>query len=778
MAQTRDRLGLTRVPSAATAELSSLSRRPSSGSLSPAVTRRNDRVARLNSSLQMGGAARVGSTASRSKSSAASAPDPVAWREGRRTTEQGEFFLGNITAVEGLLQGVLRGVRMEQNGDDDAEGDQTQDEAARRRLEAERMRAWRKEKQARDPKRKLEQKLENSREFKARPPPGSKKIPMMNVTVSNEASTDQVSLVNVPVLQNLCIGMGEAAPNVSKLMAIQSRSERQKMLFEEVAAKKAIRVASSAGDEEEFRLETVAEQIHKVRSQREVHQFDSMLRKLSCMRGSPSDSMLERFEVLAKKVSQRTDWLDIVYHIGEDKASRHDAFMSSTSLQHTESFGLTRELVAAISVARLPRLAIADEERRQRELLAALGGGGSSKEIRRALVLKRWRAIRGVTRTLTVYFAHMRRRKAAEVIKHFIGLLDFTTVMVQKMRYGITRVNHKIIFVQQRFKGYLTNRQQRLNELTMRWELVEDGYLQHYFANLQRKEEQDDERRSSKAQPKAVPRPGQEKKGDELKSKFYYDWRLYRMPETERAEVLARYYMVKLWQQSHNDRIQLLPEPLTVEQREVRNNCDLLGILPESKIDSRKFWYAPEAALVDMIAECARSHRNVFPWKDHPANKDPQHGNPLAQRLFLKDGCSHDLAVLTVSAAGGKLAAMGLTGASPEEATLRTSTKQVQSIELPKHGKRVDMDDVFDRFTPGWHSDEGGEIDIEAVAGEYAEGSQTDEASSVHYGGAQSVEFRGLTQLSPQLTHGELQAAKHHLSRRVVNAAPRETDPV
>jgi hypothetical protein len=135
-------------------------------------------------------------------------------------------FNEEVVAMESQIAHLGKNLHM--NGGlskEDAEAKALEErEAEKRRRDAELRKARLKEKAARDPKRKIQLKLENRRRFDMDSVDQSG-IPTTSVTFQTHAGCEKMQLVDVKALRSKCKGLSEGIHSVPKLVELQQRKE-------------------------------------------------------------------------------------------------------------------------------------------------------------------------------------------------------------------------------------------------------------------------------------------------------------------------------------------------------------------------------------------------------------------------------------------------------------------------------------------------------------------------------------------------------------------------
>eukprot|EP00927_Polykrikos_kofoidii_P076614 TRINITY_DN73680_c0_g1_i1.p1 TRINITY_DN73680_c0_g1~~TRINITY_DN73680_c0_g1_i1.p1 ORF type:complete len:318 (-),score=54.83 TRINITY_DN73680_c0_g1_i1:347-1300(-) len=139
---------------------------------------------------------------------------------------QARAFQEGARAVDDLLQGIARSSRLDHIGSREEERRQLEQEEARRQAEADMRRARRREREARDPHRKVALKLENRRRFDAAERASTADhVPLCKVDFVGPRGPETVDLVDVGQLRSRCQQLNEGA-SVRSLMELSRRRDR------------------------------------------------------------------------------------------------------------------------------------------------------------------------------------------------------------------------------------------------------------------------------------------------------------------------------------------------------------------------------------------------------------------------------------------------------------------------------------------------------------------------------------------------------------------------
>eukprot|EP00929_Paragymnodinium_shiwhaense_P119622 TRINITY_DN91522_c0_g1_i1.p1 TRINITY_DN91522_c0_g1~~TRINITY_DN91522_c0_g1_i1.p1 ORF type:complete len:777 (-),score=166.78 TRINITY_DN91522_c0_g1_i1:264-2594(-) len=670
--------------------------------VAPVSTRHNERVARL-ATLELRAGNVQGSPTSRGAASPQAASSPISPALALDPGFRLEDFAGEAESVEQEVKDMLHKIRLEhllEAGNRSPEAGTEEDLAMQRQLQMQRLREMKKKRNAKDPRLKVESRLQHAHEFGA--PPGSQAaLPMVRIQATGFKGKEAIDLVDVSVLRSRCKGMSQGETGIHKMLETMSKEDRMRAALNYSRSS-----ADSAADSNPYSLLerpekgiSLTERHQRAYFQHKAAKFDGMLRKLSCMRGSASECSLERFEALAKSVLKTVDVNDVVNKIGSYGASRSQPLVERMALLPDRSFELGKELAAAVAVSRVPRAIEAQEYRELQALLSTEGRGAKGKsaaeqERKRLRIRKLMRAFRGVSRSLTVYFRHMKLTNMVDGIRQFLQGLASIGKKVQ-IKKGCQALVTTVCVMQRHARRYLFWRKRRIREMENRWKMVEDAYLEEHFkhvlAELQKQEEAQKNRQKARG-----------RNGSNLGPTTAIDWKRFRLPEEERQEIISRLFTVGIWKYvGAHDKLQT--SAIVSEPSQAPMALNLLDVLADEEQDPMKFWQLSETAILENIAIAARALRGSDILCEHPANKEPSPSNPIGELSERVQRCSPELAMLTASAEMGTssvAAALAMQQLHAERAASKKDSEQHgygqfagEEVELPGpefHGWGID----------------------------------------------------------------------------------------
>jgi len=348
---------------------------------------------------------------------------------------------------------------------------------------------------------------------------------------------------------------------------------------------------------------------------------------------------------------------------------------------------------------------------------------------------------------LIVYRSVVRRNLSAELVKGVVQQLGEWA----RMRTALTRLINSVKVLQRTCRAFAVTKRKRCALIEKDWQRVEDHHLQAYFSlsGLAKKTESDPKGEKGGAQAAAKRKSKQKEayqsnsaKQKEDKKKLMeantsdasgeVGWRCYRIPVKHRRETISRYYMAMLRKQVRNQGnfLQTVKVAVTAERELISflrafgaNDDAIKDLKPSiaedsSTVKQQAFWQVSEETVVQLIAVAAQGLVGVEPFKFHPANLDSPDGTPAARvgrrtqnamqvllgekpipvgRLAKKaePGRGRQTASNTSSAQGGEAG-----GGGKNQENAKGGDEQGAAGAKAKAAKRVDVEQVFDRFTP------------------------------------------------------------------------------
>jgi len=364
-----------------------------------------------------------------------------------------------------------------------------------------------------------------------------------------------------------------------------------------------------------------------------------------------------------------------------------------------------------------------------------------------------WVCLRGFTRFLTVYFAHLRRLNSADTVKNFVLQLGEWS----RMRSAMRRMLHSVTFLQQVSRGFFSIRSKRCEGMHREWQRVEDSYLQAFFKlyafrcmeeRVQKHEDGDGSyttptghrvvRQKTRKLTESLTKFGREE-SDSLVGNAV-DWKCMRIPSLLRKVIINRYYMVELARyirrkdsiaqtmrrskEDKRDKQQLLQCFGQAMEFEALGGDMATMALGELNPVMPEFWHLREETAWEMICMAAHHLRDDTDqlwhqkplFRSHPGNKTnslPEHEYDKFCRPARKLEFENKLAISTElegcplsraevfrqaerHALGQRIASRNSTAAST--AAKARAPSIVNFAGDASHS--VDLDDVWRDFTP------------------------------------------------------------------------------
>lgn len=631
-------------------------------------------------------------------------------------------------------------------------------EAFKREHEAALRKARQKEKAARDPHRKIEIRLENKRRFEMDKLDNAG-IPVTRIDFQGQAGREQYSLVDVRALRCKCQGLLEGVRTVPELVELQQQKEK--------AARNHNMSASATGSTMSnmpvFSLPSTysddsclpsqmswEDKSEKARMYRQCLLSEHVVYKLNLMKNPPEriPHSFDVFEYCAPDT--RGDWelseLGTIRRKGEvsiDSATVGGALEDTNVGKHRSN---------------------GDDSARAAKRKAQLGNAlhkatafkakkeAPEKKVSNTVLLRvkhLWRCFRGVVRSLTVYFAHMRRIRSAEKLRKFVRQLGEWSRIKTAIRKLVATVN----ILQRTCKHFLTTKGKRCELMQREFQKAEDIYLQSFFrlyahrALEEHYQKEEDANTWVGSSGKHIFRSPHKKRTHKMtheeSNQFVdqtFDWKSYRIPVNVRKSLISRYYLFELSKHLRGREDLLWTVNHTVQfQKDLLKTMEYFGVgenakhkqwsyptLTGKELMMPEFWHLTEDMVIDLVCMAAESlgtskDPNHAKFKEHPANKSdklmedeydkfcrPLRPLPNETRAALAVGLEHrmvtrqdlvkaevNLAVKRASIASAKEVAH----AAGRRRSISDLNSPEQSVTIVDETP-VDLDDVCRDFTP------------------------------------------------------------------------------
>jgi len=669
-------------------------------------------------------------------------------------------FKTEASELERTLEEMQKGLLMHHLHADEDEAEvraRQKREALKREQEAALRKAREKEKAARDPHRKIEIRLENKRRFEL------DKLDKMGIPVTfvdfNGGSTgrEQYSLVDVRALKCKCQGLLEGCRTVPELVELQQKKDKAARDHATMS------VPGSTMSLPYFNLASTMfsndscwsqmsweDRSEKARVHRQCLFAEQVVYKLNMMRSPPPERIPHSFDVFEYCAPDtRGDW-----EFTEFSTIRKNP-VSSDSGSHGELIG---EALSGILTtgktkqgghgnARMgKRRAIGSVAKRATIFKTKKGAPESAVSDTVLLRVKHlWRCFRGVVRTLTVYYAHMKRIRYAEMLRRFVRQLGEWS----RVKGAIKKMIATVITLQRTCKGFLTTKGKRCEMMQREFQKAEDNYLQTYFrlyAHRALEEHyQKEEDMNSWVSPTGkrvytgIHKKRAHKMTHEETNEFVdqtFDWKAYRIPGNIRKALINRYYLFELSKHLRSRQALMWTVRHTVEfQKEMLQTMKFFGVGEDTKhkqwtapilsgkeLQMTEFWHLTEDIVIDLVCMAAESlltskDPSHARFKEHPANKSdkllddeydrfcrPPRPLPNETRAALAVGLEHRMVTRQdLVRAEVNLAVKRASIASREAAAGRRrsiSDCSPEPIVTIVEERPVDLDDVCRDFTP------------------------------------------------------------------------------
>lgn len=421
-----------------------------------------------------------------------------------------EVIAEDFRNVEHQIEEYYKSVRLEhlESGAQD-ERRRAERERERRLLEEAARRARMKEKEARDPKRKIKMRLENKRAGFQSDTPGPC-VPMYRVDVKTAAgASEHVSLVDVHMLRSMARGLeaGDGVDELLKKVKAQDREERRR---------------ASSSPASQSRSTTFGVKSHGARRERALAQKEEifvteLFRKMSLMRGNgganlPFRFMLEEADGLrtydsehdSEDVSQR-----MKLRLGPPAALMPIA-MKSEVYGAYERDETRKSLMGRAICARVQEVEKGASQGRKskfkrssalQQLVGAFGGQveaaeddlsamheeeeelsriEAAKKAASARSRRRWAVVRASSMLVLLLLRLRRASTSALVIVSFLHQLGSWARIKTSMRRLATGVK----LIQREGRSYVSLKRRRCDIMEIKWQDIEDRELQAAFKAL------------------------------------------------------------------------------------------------------------------------------------------------------------------------------------------------------------------------------------------------------------------------------------------------------
>jgi len=468
------------------------------------------------------------------------------------------------------------------------------DEAEERRqqLEEQRRALFQERQKARDPYRRVENRLSDARNYPledigagvAAGAGGSQKgstgnlgsVPMTVVDIASASGNTQCPVVDVKKLQSLSKTLGKGM-TVKDMVAMAPSPEVT------IHSRKRLPKLASVPTTPQERKDALIEHVNRVRCQRQVCHMGRSLTRLNRMRGPTSDDALKDFSSI-----------------------------TSSTFEAALRGGVASEFIRVW----LDELGVVEE-------LDTLRASQRMRKPARHL-----RLFRGVMRTVIIFMAHARRAAAANTI--IVNLLK-KHAMVFKTKLAFQRAAEFRARMAIFGRNFKSRREERLEEMLRQWQEIEDAFLQQnvpdegeleegLIRNSKAETSEDDEDMSQAANEDSEDAESAKAREDTADSEpRRSDWQELRIPEGQRAFVLNQYYNARLRQSSVLEAL----SKAAIASKNVKFAVKEKKTAPRRSVlfpPGKTFWRLTEGEVIELVAQCARALRSEPGFEHHPAN--------------------------------------------------------------------------------------------------------------------------------------------------------------
>jgi len=568
-----------------------------------------------------------------------------------RIEREAAEFLKETEKVGLRIQDTVRRLRLEKLAPGARDAQKGEEDKARREEEQRQKdlavkRARKREQAARDPHKKVDIKIENTREFGV-DASVSATIPMQkNDFVGSSGVREQVRMVDPNALRNRCHNL-ENGTTVTTLLQATAEEDRRKELLQisqtmqlqmnetflvRCQTAPDLRSVGSLIDIDISRPMTGLplfgnERLRMARARRQAGFEDSSVHKFSAMRGELPESVSERFGFINQTM---------VHHFQKDsdQHSEYSSALGSTTGTTRPRSGPRRkntmdsDLNPGTPQAHGEDFFPAGARRGNR------GRGFSNTDVEKAITAhtkanKNW----SIVRAATFYIGRL-----CEVRKHDLAIAE-VKAFIQKVgewtriKHAMKKLVNDIVKVQVAFREHLQKKRKCMFEMQKAWTAYEDDFLSTYFMIYFKKLFQDPTKEDAKTADLT--------QGALESEAFMGDichWTQYRLPLADKTLALEKFYLSQLrkhiqteqkwmgelklvtqncWQKD----LEMWVKHLDGEEDEVFHESEQDASRRQG-IEEHRWWELPKDSGLELIASLAKSLSNVDPFHNHPANND------------------------------------------------------------------------------------------------------------------------------------------------------------
>lgn len=607
-----------------------------------------------------------------------------------------EALRDDISEVGHIIQGLKHNKHSDkfgQLGRPRLGSDELGPEEEKRLREVERQRQIKRDLMARDPRRKVEQKVESRRQYEAGT--SGAPVPMITVSVQGIHGPERIPIVDIRTIRSRCTQLISTC-SVSTLLEDQiKRDEHEK------------EQANTIKDEDAQIFDmpvqtTFKDRCLQARQKKKAMQVDKQVHRLNVMRSECPEGVMERYEAesFSLNTSKQEELLNIM-------ATLHQATTTSRN-----------DRAANILAADLPKGqhdpgATSRSTRADRKFKTM----PTSRVVYRCpteiktQVKRRWTLLRGVTKLLLVWLVHVKRTRRIETVKGVLTQFGEWS----RVKHAMIKLSNDVRKLQRAARAFLALKRQRCDLILADWKRVEDEHLVKYFKLYTELVVEDAHRTAEGRRPFLKSRINPEEAdifetiqkefgldshkgtgGDHSLAMRTVDWKPFKIPRAPRKHMVSRYYMVQLRRHvlGRTNVMDVFRKALE-RQKDMVHFLQSLGadVTNSESLDTDEVllikapafvWRPSEDVMLNLIALAAQDLMlaAVLPFRDHGSRKDIK-GNTMFRG---NDQALQHLRQGMFSVHGDMKA---ITQVTQEEA-------QAPKKSAAQH----DMDDIFDSFVP------------------------------------------------------------------------------
>jgi len=680
--------------------------------------------------------------------------------------ERANAFNDDAVGVENLIYDLVShmGNGVKNSKEKELERQAALREEARRLNAAEERLARKKEAAARDPHKKVNLKVENTRKF-GMAFLDEMCVPMQQVGFSGHAGVQHVNMVDVLSIRQKCKQIDSGVtPTVESLIEEQTRLDRLRGVNAKTGKAKAASTGDlhwqiRAGDMDEegqvaepasassgpaprrqpssqakafattqpilmasrsAPLVTLTEgkraQIDSIRSQKHLA---SIANRVDKMRSSPSEMTMLNLESMQSQTHKIMTVANLM-----NKPIRALGFLKAIASEEDGNLRVaSKDCMEPIPFANLGRV-------RRRNSLPKNDESPKAKKVVkvvievdpvvRATAMRALATFRYAVSVVVLWRISLKKREAMDRMRSFVDSLGEWS----RMRNSIARLKANVKILQRACRHFLVTKRKRCEVMSKEWQRLEDVHLSSHFANLAAKsiEEEKFKDLGKKEGPegsirhkRAKQKLQSDKVANEISSMMMdqIDWKAYRIPAKERRATIARYYIVQL-----KKKIKQKRNLLECVEGVVKLHQETLGFLKEFGADESQALDLKDLA-TEQMAKGRRHHHQVDFWHlsedrtldliafaAHQLPKEgPWRDHPANQEISGMSNPMYRPRIKATSAGRGKNDFFGMMGDDHPGSTNHKRRNSTTRIQLSKEEEKkaeqpVDLDELWKNFTP------------------------------------------------------------------------------